>query len=109
MYLRDRADKDGGCFPSVRTGYDILNYVVATNPHSDHIGGISDLQGTIIFTTDGESISVNANPSEYSPPVVATTVATTQTETKQRYNLCSEHEHKENSLSDLFIGKSDKR
>lgn len=35
----------------------------------------TDLQGTIVFETDGQSISVNVNPSEYAPPVVTTTTS----------------------------------
>ena len=33
----------------------------------------TDLQGTIVFTSDGSNISVNVNPSEYTPPVTITT------------------------------------
>ena len=33
----------------------------------------TDLQGTIVFTSDGSNISVNVNPSEYTPPVTTTT------------------------------------
>lgn len=38
----------------------------------------TDLQGTIIFETDGQSITVNVNPSEYLPPVVTTTTTAAQ-------------------------------
>lgn len=38
----------------------------------------TDLQGTIVFTSDGENISVNVNPSEYAPPVTTTTTVQTQ-------------------------------
>lgn len=38
----------------------------------------TDIQGTIVFTSNGTDISVNVNPAEYTPPVVTTT--TTQTE-----------------------------
>ncbi len=37
----------------------------------------TDLQGTIVFTSDGENISVNVNPSEYAPPVTTTTTVQT--------------------------------
>ena len=36
----------------------------------------TDLQGTIVFTSDGSNISVNVNPYEYAPPVVTTTTTT---------------------------------
>lgn len=38
----------------------------------------TDIQGTIIFTSNGKDISVNVKPTEYTPPVVTTT--TTQAE-----------------------------
>lgn len=38
----------------------------------------TDLQGTIVFTSDGSNISVNVNPSEYTPPVVTTTTTAQQ-------------------------------
>lgn len=38
----------------------------------------TDLQGTIVFTSDGKNISVAKQPSEYQPPV-QTTAATTKT------------------------------
>ena len=38
----------------------------------------TDLQGTIVFTSDGSEISVNVNPSEYTPPVVTTTTTAQQ-------------------------------
>lgn len=41
----------------------------------------TDLQGTIVFTSDGKNISVDKQPSSYQPPVqtTATTAQTTQT------------------------------
>ena len=38
----------------------------------------TDLQGTIVFTSDGSNISVNVNPSEYTPPVTMTTTTVQQ-------------------------------
>lgn len=38
----------------------------------------TDLQGTIVFTSDGSNISVNVNPSEYTPPVTTTTTTSQQ-------------------------------
>ncbi|MDD6058919.1 MAG: ComEC/Rec2 family competence protein [Ruminococcus sp.] len=38
----------------------------------------TDLQGTIVFTSDGSNISVNVNPSEYTPPVTTTTTTVQQ-------------------------------
>ena len=38
----------------------------------------TDLQGTIVFTSDGSNISANVKPSEYTPPVVTTTASTQQ-------------------------------
>lgn len=38
----------------------------------------TDLQGTIVFTSDGSNISVNVNPSEYTPPVTTTTTTAQQ-------------------------------
>lgn len=38
----------------------------------------TDLQGTIIFTSDGSNISVNVKPSEYTPPDETTTTTTQQ-------------------------------
>lgn len=38
----------------------------------------TDLQGTIIFETDGQSITVNVNPSKYLPPAVTTTTTAAQ-------------------------------
>ena len=35
----------------------------------------TDLQGTIVFTSDGSVISVNVSPSEYTLPITATTTA----------------------------------
>lgn len=37
----------------------------------------TDLQGTIVFTSDGSEISVSVNPSEYTPPVETTAAAVT--------------------------------
>lgn len=45
----------------------------------------TDLQGTIVFTSDGSNISVNVNPSEYTPPVTTTT-----TTVQQEQNISSE-------------------
>lgn len=39
----------------------------------------TDLQGTIVFASDGSNISVNVSPSEYAPPVT-TTITTAQQE-----------------------------
>lgn len=44
----------------------------------------TDLQGTIVFTSDGSEISVNVNPSEYTPPITTTT--TTQGEQENPTN-----------------------
>lgn len=41
----------------------------------------TDLQGTIVFTSDGSEISVSVNPSEYTPPVETTTAVTKPQET----------------------------
>lgn len=41
----------------------------------------TDLQGTIVFTSDGENISVNVKPSEYAPPVTTTTTVQTNAST----------------------------
>ncbi|MBQ7009850.1 MAG: MBL fold metallo-hydrolase [Ruminococcus sp.] len=38
----------------------------------------TDLQGTIVFTSDGSNISVNVKPSEYTPPDETTTTTTQQ-------------------------------
>jgi len=38
----------------------------------------TDLQGTIVFTSNGSNISVNVNPSEYTPPVTTTTTTVQQ-------------------------------
>ena len=38
----------------------------------------TDLQGTIVFTSDGSNISVNVKPSEYTPPDATTTTTTQQ-------------------------------
>ncbi len=38
----------------------------------------TDLQGTIVFTSDGSNISVNVKPSEYIPPDTTTTTTTQQ-------------------------------
>lgn len=38
----------------------------------------TDIQGTIIFTSNGKDISVNVKPTEYTPPVVTTTTTQTQ-------------------------------
>ena len=38
----------------------------------------TDLQGTIVFTSDGSNILVNVNPSEYTPPVTTTTTTVQQ-------------------------------
>lgn len=40
----------------------------------------TDIQGTIVFTSNGKDISVNVKPSEYTPPVVTTIEQQTQTE-----------------------------
>ncbi|MBS7397437.1 MAG: MBL fold metallo-hydrolase, partial [Ruminiclostridium sp.] len=37
----------------------------------------TDLQGTIVFTSDGSEISVSVSPSEYTPPSQTTTAAVT--------------------------------
>ena len=37
----------------------------------------TDLQGTIVFTSDGSEISVSVSPSEYTPPAQTTTAAVT--------------------------------
>ena len=38
----------------------------------------TDIQGTIIFTSNGKDISVNVKPTEYTPPVVTTTTTQAQ-------------------------------
>ena len=38
----------------------------------------TDIQGTIIFTSNGKDISVNVKPIEYTPPVVTTTTTQAQ-------------------------------
>lgn len=44
-------------------GYDTINYVIATHPHSDHIGGISDILNNFIvdnfYMTSATNDSVN--------------------------------------------------
>lgn len=40
----------------------------------------TDIQGTIVFTSNGKDISVNVKPSEYTPPVVTTAEQQIQTE-----------------------------
>lgn len=44
----------------------------------------TDQQGTIVFTSDGENITVDKNPSEYSPVVATTTVITTVQEQQEQ-------------------------
>ena len=38
----------------------------------------TDLQGTIVFTSDGSNIYINVKPSEYTPPATTTTTTTQQ-------------------------------
>lgn len=38
----------------------------------------TDIQGTIIFTSNGKDISVNVKPTEYTPPVITTTTTQAQ-------------------------------
>lgn len=63
----------------------------------------TDLQGTVIFITDGKNISVNTQQTEYTPPVVTTTQTAANSSTTYVLNTNSKKIHYSycNSVKDM--------